>query len=510
MEAFEWFYRSAMQGNKCAQHNLIYCYAHGVGVLKDLEMASVWYDVEKNQPANEKPILKLTSSEVESLNKIRHNERLKFINENISENILNSTINLDDNVSSKYKITTNKKMKLINATNCLNEVNVDWLPEVATNEYLFISYSHADYKKVYQDIFSFQVYGKSVWYDRAMPPSQNWEETAEMYIYKFSCKGIVFYISLNSIISASIHKEIECAMKHGKSILVISLPINEHYFYNGEDMYGKEVSPYKMIEVLKDNGHEISQDKEDFIFKYFNDKVIYVPYSSKIDKKIEEISKLKKPKLFVIDDFGPEVEIAKVNDSDIKRVRESDFLFDVEGICVERIGECALTNCFMLETVELPKKIYRLDRYCFYRCLSLQEINLNYLKSIGASAFCQCESLVFISLDQIISIEENAFLGCLKLKKVSFGKHLKTIGKCAFCQCVSLVQISLPASVEKISDDSFSLCFNLKYVYYAGTKQQWQSIVSSSAFSSSYDITIYCVDGNIVIRTSQKYIRFLN
>ena len=83
MEAFEWFYRSAMQGNKCAQHNLIYCYAHGVGVLKDLEMASVWYDVEKNQPANEKPILKLTSSEVESWNKIRHNERLKFINENI-------------------------------------------------------------------------------------------------------------------------------------------------------------------------------------------------------------------------------------------------------------------------------------------------------------------------------------------------------------------------------------------------------------------------------------------
>ena len=64
----------------------------------------------------------------------------------------------------------------------------------------------------------------SLWYDHNLTPGRDWEIEARRYIYDFNCKGVIFFLSENAVLSQSIHKEIEFVKNSGKSYLSINLP----------------------------------------------------------------------------------------------------------------------------------------------------------------------------------------------------------------------------------------------------------------------------------------------
>ena len=97
--------------------------------------------------------------------------------------------------------TLEEKIALIEQSNSFLDLNKDIMPSAHKENYYFVSYSHKDYKKVMKDILLLEDQGINIWYDSAMHIGENWEDIAEMYISKFQCKGVIFYLSENSILT---------------------------------------------------------------------------------------------------------------------------------------------------------------------------------------------------------------------------------------------------------------------------------------------------------------------
>ena len=105
-------------------------------------------------------------------------------------------------------LTLQEKINIIENSNSLLDLNKDVLPKVYKEDFYFVSYSHKDYKKVIKDILLLEDMGINIWYDTDMHIGENWEEIAQMYISKFQCKGIIFYLSEASILSNACNKKL--------------------------------------------------------------------------------------------------------------------------------------------------------------------------------------------------------------------------------------------------------------------------------------------------------------
>ncbi len=78
--------------------------------------------------------------------------------------------------------------------------------------YVFISYSHRDYKAVYSDLAVLYAAGVRFCYDReALQAGVPWDEDVLNYIRNPRCSGVIFFLSRDLFASRSIQTEIEIA-----------------------------------------------------------------------------------------------------------------------------------------------------------------------------------------------------------------------------------------------------------------------------------------------------------
>ena len=91
----------------------------------------------------------------------------------------------------------------------------------------------------------------------------------------------------------------------------------------------------------------------------------------------------------------------------------------------------------------------------------------NTVEKIGECAFSDCKHLVGVEIpSSVISIGDHAFENCTSLNKVLFHENLQKIGFGAFAGCKSLIQIFLPYTTSFIDDLAFSQCTNLSTVFF--------------------------------------------
>ena len=119
-----------------------------------------------------------------------------------------------------------ENLAIIESSNSFADLNIDVLPKAHKEDYYFVSYSHKDYKQVLKDILLLETYGINIWYDDEMHIGENWKEVAELYISKYHCKGIIFYLSENSIASKACNEEIEYVLKKNKSFFIFAICLN--------------------------------------------------------------------------------------------------------------------------------------------------------------------------------------------------------------------------------------------------------------------------------------------
>lgn len=350
-------------------------------------------------------------------------------------------------------ISIEEKIKKIEQTTTLNEVSLECLPPVQTEKYYFVSYSHKDYKLVYKDIFLLQQQGFSIWYDRGMEAGKNWKETAEKYITKYNCAGVIFYLSENSILSEAIHEEIKLLLENGKEFVTINLPFEDKY-----------MSAKEMMNILIKRGIRVSSEKQQFIEKHLNEDIIYIRADASCEEKTEKINSLKSSPLFKVEEFNPYdksdsieeeyykyvwpyhsegelyfLQTSAVNDLDIKEILIKDFNNSLNEQYINsnilRIGDSTFSNCRKLENITLPEMISIIGNYAFYNCQKLESIDLSNILMIKDHAFENCSSLTsanLLSLRQTTIISDYIFKNCINLQDVIFPRTLNKIGYCAF------------------------------------------------------------------------------
>ena len=120
--------------------------------------------------------------------------------------------------------------------------------------------------------------------------------------------------------------------------------------------------------------------------------------------------------------------------------------------------------------------------------------------TIGDSAFAWCMNLTNIIIpDCITTISDSAFYECKKLETAILPLGLVTIPYGLFQNCESLKSIEIPSSVTNIEKFAMNGCNALNSITFAGTMEQWNSIVKeANVFSYGVPATyVQCSDGQV-------------
>ncbi len=341
--------------------------------------------------------------------------------------------------------TFQEKINIIKNSTSLGELPLEVMPFTQSNEYYFVSYSHADYKEVYADILRLQAQGINIWYDRGLPAGRDWEKTAYEAIIKYSCIGVIFYLSKNSLLSNAVASEINFVKENGKDYMSINLPLD------GE----KCLSASAMLENL---AKDVMIDKEriEAVNSTFDDKVIYLDYNAPAEFKADKIKLMKRadlltfeviearPKTFnengyrkyeTLENVGRDfrnsetyARLIRVNDIDITEISIPKMVeIDGQKLLVREIGECAFANCQYLQKVEFPTlSSIKLNEKAFYGCKSLKKLDLGSVDTVCEFAFGNCTALEEIAI--VGTIHNNAFWGCKNLKRVYAYPSLQKVG----------------------------------------------------------------------------------
>ena len=114
-------------------------------------------------------------------------------------------------------------------------------------------------------------------------------------------------------------------------------------------------------------------------------------------------------------------------------------------------------------TAEIMDGTRVIDNYAFYKCTSLESINISEsVISIGHHAFYKCTSLTSIVIpDGVTSIDGSAFLECTSLTSINIPNSVTSIKYSTFLKCTSLESINIPNSVTSIGYKAFNGCTNL-------------------------------------------------
>ena len=119
-------------------------------------------------------------------------------------------------------------------------------------------------------------------------------------------------------------------------------------------------------------------------------------------------------------------------------------------------GNCCLTKngktlVFGCKTSSIPQGVERIDRWAFGRCKGLKHIEMpQSLKTVGEFAFYECLNLMEVRLNEgLTTIETWAFGGCEHLDSIEIPSTVTKIEQCAFDYCPCWKKIILLDSYER-------------------------------------------------------------
>ena len=127
-------------------------------------------------------------------------------------------------------------------------------PKLRANEnYIFISYAHADYKQVYKAIAHMYASGVRFWYDSGLTAGVEWNDEVTAIIRSESCIGAVLFLSENLFLSKSvIGIELPCILgvdEKGNAIEGLE-PLN-HFSVNLTEKLPIEIIAEVMPDIVK-------------------------------------------------------------------------------------------------------------------------------------------------------------------------------------------------------------------------------------------------------------------
>ncbi|MBR0161136.1 MAG: leucine-rich repeat protein [Oscillospiraceae bacterium] len=175
---------------------------------------------------------------------------------------------------------------------------------------------------------------------------------------------------------------------------------------------------------------------------------------------------------------------------------------------VTSIGNSALYGCSSLKHITIPEGVKNIGSFAFGGCAGLVSagpigsgcsFEYGWETMLPEHAFGGCDSLASITVPETVtSIGAYAFGCCSSLKSITIPDGVTNIRSMTFCWCSGLVDITLPEGITSISYDAFMGCYNLRTVFFGGTKGDWQAISSADELNNvdlfstdNYDEELY-------------------
>ena len=130
----------------------------------------------------------------------------------------------------------------------LNDKMYVEMPYAGADDYIFVSYSHADVNKVFPILRKLQLAGYRIWYDECIKAGENWRKILASKTQEDRCKEFLLFSSESSTMSRHVKAEINLALDLKKKITTIRL--DEARFGSDLEMY---LSMYQYLSVTDDS-----------------------------------------------------------------------------------------------------------------------------------------------------------------------------------------------------------------------------------------------------------------
>ena len=360
--------------------------------------------------------------------------------------------------------------------------------------YLFVSYSHADYKAVFTDIVRLQAEGLGIWYDRGLESGKSWIGEVRKKISSYDCRGVLFYISESFLSSPSCMQELFHYLSSPKrSCLFILLDGEREALYS------------RIRDVVERHAPEESRASLLSALEATVRKNACLPIGASAEKKAKTAKRFTPPALL---SFGKvqsandplnalfhlgSVSVTGILDKNVRTVKIPRYT-KVNGRirAVRGIGAAAFFGCEMLEEVIMPRFRY-VEHAAFVRCPSLLRVHLGHaarvpgLPTVGVvgdifdacpnatlsvgggytvftSSFRGRTDLTEVKLPRRQLFAGDAFAGCTALKSVKVKRRDQCTLR-TFAGCTSLSELHIPkGNISKVMQETFTGCTSLHTV----------------------------------------------
>ncbi len=164
----------------------------------------------------------------------------------------------------------------------------------------------------------------------------------------------------------------------------------------------------------------------------------------------------------------------------------------VIGNSVQTIGSWAFYNCANIVNIDIPDSVTTIDDSVFSGCTKLSTLKIGSgVETIGVEAFYDCRGLENVYIDNIadwcnitfidmssnpLYYAKNFYLGDVLVTDIKIPDGVANIGAYTFYKYEKVTSIAIPHSVTNIDFFAFDDCTNLKYVFYAGSEEEWSTI----------------------------------
>ena len=146
---------------------------------------------------------------------------------------------------------------------------------------------------------------------------------------------------------------------------------------------------------------------------------------------------------------------------------------------VTKLGIASFHNCLNLESLVLPEKLRVLEYSNFYQCPRLKSVTIPAaIEEINDDCFGRCEEFKEVNIsiaEGVTSISKEDFCWCPAMAWKPPVPGRTKMGKRCFPK-IETVGVMIPASVTEIGDGAFEYVYNLKNIYYAGSKADFEKI----------------------------------